>query len=220
MMKILFHPHVQEKFERVKRSRIFNNLLKIYSLDKKKVLDIGCSDGEYLIHFGKGSKGIEVVPEHIENCQKAGLEVINANVEDDLSLNETFDVIWCNNLIEHLVAPHLFLMRIRRFLKEDSMLILGCPVIPKIFLFRYLKRFEGYLAQEHLNFFTSLTLRLTLERAGYLIEEARLFYFRNSFLDKLLSIIAPHIYLICRKVKDFQYPSKRLEIFTPKFQKQ
>lgn len=210
--------NIQERFKLTKKSRVFNNLLKIYQLDKKKVLDIGCSYGEHLIHFGKGSKGIDIVPQHLEYCKKINLEVVGGNIENSIPLNETFDVIWCNNLIEHLVAPHLFLIRLRKLLRDDSILILGAPIIPKIFILRRLRRFRGYLAQAHLNFFTPATLRLTVERAGYRVKENRSFYFRNSLLDKLLNLITPHVYLICQKTRNFQYPPKRLEIFTPKFQ--
>lgn len=211
---------IQKEFKSVKKSRIFNNLLKIYSLDEKKVLDIGCAKGEHLVHFGEGSKGVDANKKYFEFWKELNLKVITANVENNIPLNEKFDVIWCNNLIEHLVAPHLFLVRLHKFLKENSILILGVPTVSPISFLRRFSRFRGYLAHEHLNFFTQPTIKLTLERAGYKIEEARLFYFRNRLLDKLLSPISPHLYLICRKVKDFQYHPKRLEVFIPKFQKQ
>jgi len=34
--------------------------LEKYSLQKKKVLDVGCTYGNYLIYFGEGSQGVNI----------------------------------------------------------------------------------------------------------------------------------------------------------------
>ncbi len=49
--------------------------LKKYNLNNIKVLDIGSAWGEFLIHFGPGSKGIEVLPESVKFSRAIGLNV-------------------------------------------------------------------------------------------------------------------------------------------------
>ena len=55
--------------------------LKKYRLYEKKVLDIGSAWGEFLIHFGPGSKGIEVLPESVKFSRAIGLDVSDYNFE-------------------------------------------------------------------------------------------------------------------------------------------
>lgn len=54
------------------------------------------------------------------------------NVEDDLGRLPVgaFGAVHSHNLIEHLVAPHLFLVRCHTLLAEDGLLALGHPVVP------------------------------------------------------------------------------------------
>ena len=80
-------------------SRTFANLRKAFGLDTKVVLDIGCSEGYYLEHFGGGSIGITLIDEHIEDARARGLTIVKANIENQsFTLPQTFDVLWANNL--------------------------------------------------------------------------------------------------------------------------
>ena len=54
-----------------------------------------------------------------------------ANVEDGLpDFGRQFDGIFCSNLLEHLVAPHLFLLRLHDLLAEDGRLFIHVPTMP------------------------------------------------------------------------------------------
>lgn len=197
--------------KRINESRIFRHIRKSFDLDKKSVLDVGCSEGQYLQTFGPGSVGVTIIPEHVAAAQKKGLSVVLGNVEDStFNLNKTFDIIWTNNLFEHLHAPHLFLAKMREHTKEDGLLILGVPVIPFFSFLTRFKKFRGAYAVSHVNFFTRKTLIETVRVAGWEVREARLFYMKNSFLDSFFNLIAPHIYIVATPKKDFQYAEKRL----------
>ena len=203
----------QEEFSgKVASSRTFRNLCDVYDLGRKQVLDIGCSEGHYLRHFGKGSIGITLIDEHIEEARKHGLTIIQANIEDPtFSLPQKFDIAWANNLFEHMNAPHLFLMKVQELLKEDGVLVLGVPVIPHLPFLTRLQKFRGAYAVSHVNFFTRRTLIDTVRAAGLQIKEARLFYFQNKFLDSFLNLITPHIYIIATPTTSFAYAEKRLK---------
>ena len=198
-------------FVDVKKSRIFSHILKSFRLNKKAVLDVGCSEGHYLACFGEGSTGITIIEEHVQVAKERGLRVLLKNVEDPhFSLNETFDAVWANNLFEHLNAPHPFLIQMRKVLKSDGILILGVPVIPFFSFLTRFKKFRGAYAVSHVNFFTRKTLVETVRAAGWQVHEARLFYAQNRLLDSLFNLIAPHIYVVASPNPDFAYAHKRL----------
>ena len=197
--------------KRVATSRTFSHLREAFDLGNKKVLDIGCSEGYYLEHFGAGSLGLTLIEAHIAAAHERGLTVIKANVEDPgFSLPEKYDVVWANNLFEHMNAPHLFLMKVRELIKPDGLLILGVPVLPHMPFLTKLKKFRGAYAVSHVNFFTRKTLIESVRAGGWIVEEARLFYFKNAFLDAFLDLITPHVYVIARPDPDFAYAQKRL----------
>lgn len=192
-------------------SHSFANLKNLYTLDEKPVLDIGSSEGEFLKHFGPGSVGITIIPEHVEMAREEGLKVVLGNIEDQtFTLPEKFQVVWANNLFEHMNAPHLFLTKIKEFLEPDGRVILGVPVIPFFSFLTRFKKFRGAYASSHVNFFTRRTLIETLLFAGYRVEEARLFRFNNPLLDALLNPIAPHMYIVARPDENFTYSRKRM----------
>ena len=205
------NPDIEKRFVNTSNSKTFKNIVKIFELDKKSVLDIGCSFGEFLTHFGKRSVGITIMKEEVNYGKKKGLNILYGNIEsDDFVLNENFDVIFSNNLLEHLYSPHDFLCKIKKYLKPGGILILGVPCIPKIVSLVNLNKFRGSMAEAHINFFTKDTLEKTVERAGYIILEIRGFHFRNKIIDKFLNLIYPHFYVIAKPDYNFKYTEKRM----------
>lgn len=198
-------------FTRVEHSRTFRNICKIFNLRECSVFDIGCGHGQYLRNFGEGSLGITTVQEEVDFGRANNLPIILGNAEDiSLDLNKKFDAIWANNLYEHLLSPHAFLMNLKKISDEETKIILGVPVVPKIVSLMNLNRWRGALASNHVNFFTHTTLRLTVESAGWQTLCIRPFIFKNHFLDVLLRPIVPHVYVVARNNANFKYPPKKL----------
>ena len=194
------------------QSKTFQNIVKTFDLNNKSTLDIGCSFGHFLVHFGENSVGVTIDKEEAEYGKQKGLDVRYGNIESaDFVLDEKFEVIFANNLIEHLYSPHHFLCKIKKYLKPGGLLILGVPCVPKIVSLSRLHKFHGSLAVAHINFFTSRTLAKTVERAGWEIMTVRGFHFANQFIDKLLNPIYPHFYVVASPIADFQYPGKRMK---------
>lgn len=203
---------VKDREHGVKTSRTFKNIRALYNLSGKSVIDIGCGFGEYLRFFGSGSVGITTSREEVEYGEQNNLNIIFSNAEkfDEFPLKEKFGAIWANNLFEHLLSPHSFLMNVKKISHSKTVLILGVPVIPKITSLVLLKRFRGALDSSHINFFTQKTLQLTAERAGWRVLAVRPFIFRNMLLDALVVPIAPHLYLVAENVDSFTYPTKKV----------
>ena len=198
--------------------------LKKYNLNERKVLDIGSAWGEFLIHFGPGSKGIEVLPESVKFSRAIGLDVSEYNFEDEWRENpESFDAIWCSNVLEHVAAPHILLRHLHDALKADGLIFIRVPTVPSNWLYLKLNRlflgFLGYEALQHINAFTWRTINFTIERAGFKIVESNVFLLQNRILNKILNPILrdvlSFITVVAQKIP-FQYPQKRPDIHNPK----
>jgi SAM-dependent methyltransferase len=202
---------IEKRFKNISKSKTFGNIIKIFDLDNKSVLDIGCSYGEFLSHFGDKSVGITIIEEEVKYAKHKGLDVRLGNVEpDDFILQEKFDVIFANNIFEHLYSPHGFLVKIKKYLKSDGFIILGVPCVPKIVSLIRFNKFKGSLAGAHINFFTKYTLTKTVEKAGYRVKTTRGFRFKNKFMDHLLDLIYPHFYVVAFPDENFKYSEKRM----------
>lgn len=199
--------------------------LKKYSLNNKKVLDIGSAWGEFLIHFGPGSKGIEVLPESVKFSRAIGLNIDEYNFEDEWrEERESFDVVWCSNVLEHVVAPHLLLRRFHEALKPDGLVFIRVPTIPSNWFYLKLNRlllgFLGYEAAQHINAFTRKTIEFTIERAGFKIIESNIFFPQNQILNKILNPFlkdAISFITVVAEKTPFKYHEKRPDTHNPKW---
>ena len=203
---------IEESFRRTRLSKTFRNIIRKYDLSNRDVLDIGCSNGEFLANFGNGSLGITISLEEAICGREKGLDIMVGNIESkDLAITKNFDVIFSNNLLEHLYSPHSFLYSIKKYLKPNGILILGVPCIPVIAPLVLLKKFRGSLAFEHINFFTRGTLIQVVKSAGWDVLEVRGFHFSNVLIDRLLDLIYPHFYVVASPKRGFKYHEKRLK---------
>lgn len=90
---------------------------------KKMALDIGCRDG-YWSEVLK-EKGFEVKSIDIEPYYEQALK---CDVEKGLPFaKETFDLIWCTEVLEHLRKPEFLLEEIQRVIKKNGIAILTTP---------------------------------------------------------------------------------------------
>lgn len=115
----------------------FKNLfrsLKPYLKEIKqgKVLDVGCAYGFMLQKLPDSFEkfGVDISEHAIAEAKKrlpnATLKVSGA--EETLPFPENFfDIIMCNDVIEHLENPRIALENIRRVLKRDGILYLNTP---------------------------------------------------------------------------------------------
>ena len=200
---------IDGRFAAVTRSRTFARVRRSLGLEHRAVLDIGCSYGEHLAHFGPGSTGITISAAEAAEGARRGLDVRLGNAEETLPIERQYEAIYCSNLFEHLAAPHRFLYELRAALQPNGTLVLGVPVVPFPASLMRLRKFRGALASNHINFFTADTLRLTVERAGWNVREARGFRFANPLLDRIFRPVIPHLYVIAEPVQDYAYAPKR-----------
>jgi SAM-dependent methyltransferase len=197
-----------------------------FGADRLRVLDVGCGFGQHLVHFGPGSVGLDVVERNVAFVRALGFEAVLENVEDGLpEFDRPFDAIFAANLLEHLVAPHLFLLRLHRVLAPQGLVFIHIPTIPPLaWIDRLVKRVighNGYLASEHIYAFTPRSAAFLLERAGFRVVDTAFVAARDHPLFKwaepLFREIGVSVTLVGRRDPRFTYPEKRMEVFTPAF---
>lgn len=205
--------HVPKREAAVMASKTFKRITDNFSLETKRVLDLGCGYGEYMQRFGPTSVGITTTPDEVEYGKTINRDIRFGNIEhlnDCLSKDEVFDVIWCNNILEHLLSPHAFLVKLKQFAGPNTRLIIGTPMVPFFPILMRLPKMSGALASPHVNFFTKKTYSLTAQFAGWSVETTRPFVFKHQFLDESVSYFAPHLYMVAKNNVSYKYPPKKV----------
>ena len=207
-------------------SRAVRFVCEAHGADRRSMLDVGCAYGQHLVHFGAGSVGVDAIERNVAFCRALGFETALANVEDGLpDFGRRFEGIFCSNLLEHLVAPHLFLLRLHERLTDDGRLFIHVPTMPPHPLVdRLIKRaigHNGYQASEHINAFTPRTLAFTLERAGFIVDDLVFVGARGHRLlgwgEALFREAGISVLAVARRDLAFTYPEKRVAAFAPSF---
>ena len=148
----------------------------------ERALDVGCSTGylaRRLTERGATVVGIEADERAAAEARRVCEEVLVGDVETmELPFRpQSFDLVLCGDLIEHLRDPDAFLARVRPLIRPGGRLVLTTPNVANWTIrlsllagrWRYTQR--GILDSTHVHLFTKRTLEETLERAGYRILE-------------------------------------------------
>jgi 2-polyprenyl-3-methyl-5-hydroxy-6-metoxy-1,4-benzoquinol methylase len=143
-----------------------------------RVLDVGCSSGYLarpLVSNGATVTGLELDPAAARAAREVCDDVLVGDVESmDLPFEpESFDVVLCGDVVEHLRDPERALARLRPFLRPDGRLVLTTPNVANWAMrlsllggrWRYTDR--GILDRTHTHLFTRKTLVEAVTRAGY-----------------------------------------------------
>ena len=148
------------------------------------VLEIGCGEGNFARNFPNVDQldywGIELDPSAGHTARKTLKHVLIGDYNELVHQIPTshFDLVICNDVIEHMPDTKDFLAKIKAHMKPDARLIGSIPNVRHIsHLYELLikKDWEykpaGILDDTHLRFFTERSWQRTLETAGYSIEK-------------------------------------------------
>jgi SAM-dependent methyltransferase len=181
--------------------------LRIPGVPGGKWLDVGAGIGHYLQFMPSGSLGLDIKADKSKK-----ILYWNFLGEFPEEVIQSIDVVWCSNLIEHVIDPHKFLISLRSVFsnRKDSTLLISCP--NSVFFKK--GPWRGTLASDHVNFFTLTTLRLTLEFAGYEIVFAGTPSFPRLpfWISRLLGPFGPTLLVAARPIPNFQYGQKAHKI--------
>ncbi len=107
-----------------KKSHVFEVFLK-----GKKVIDFGCGEGEMLALGNENVTGIEINQTALGRLREKGLNVIESSIESVPMASGSFDVVLCNNIIEHLTVDQAYkmLQEAQRLLRPQGEIIIITP---------------------------------------------------------------------------------------------
>jgi 2-polyprenyl-3-methyl-5-hydroxy-6-metoxy-1,4-benzoquinol methylase len=148
--------------------------------EKTTVLDIGCSNGVFGERLIKEKEctvdGIEIDKGDIAEAKKKLRKVYEINIENQpLALQETYDVVFMGDVIEHLARPAETLTKVKGLLKPDGIFIFSIPNITHMLVRLMLLGGKidygrtGLLDETHLHFYNSAEIKRVLNAAGFSI---------------------------------------------------
>jgi SAM-dependent methyltransferase len=162
---------ISEEMRKFRLSQ-FGSLIQKFSLNGKKIIEIGCGRGEYLSimqQCGLDAYGLERSEEAAAQCRKDRLKVSSGFVESDAYRidNAPFDAFYLLNYLEHLPDPNAVLRGICNNVVDDAVGIIEVPNFDMILRRKLFSEFVG----DHLCYFTRETLNTTLRLNGFEIIE-------------------------------------------------
>lgn len=149
-----------------------------------KVLEIGCASGGFSGHLVLPCEywGIEPNPTAASAARDRLHRVLIGTYDEVASQlpDGYFDLVVCNDVIEHMVDHDAFLQRIKKKMTSSGVIIGSIPNIRHITALAKLLIAKdwpysdsGILDRTHLRFFTEKSLRRTFDSHGYRIEVIR-----------------------------------------------
>ena len=137
------------------------------------VMDVGCGYGFFLAEMAQRGwqvQGVEIAPSGVRHArERLRLPVISQPLESLQWPENRFDVVTLFYVIEHLGDPEAMLMRLRRWLKPDGLLLLRWPHSTPIvrLLGPAAGRLDLYHTPFHMYDFSPRSMAALLTRCGF-----------------------------------------------------
>ncbi|MES2877234.1 MAG: methyltransferase domain-containing protein [Pseudomonadota bacterium] len=166
-------------------------IIERFSLSGKKSIEIGACRGDFLAvlnNLGLDACGLENSEENIEVAKNNGYPVQHGYLIDS-DFESEFDLVVCNNYLEHQPDVKTFLRKIKELISEDGLVYFSVPN------FEYLLRRSCLyeFVADHLVYFNRKTLKTTFEANGF---EVQMQYEKNNGNDLvIISKKAPRLNL-------------------------
>ena len=93
-------------------------------------LDIGSGEGKALIEAlkrGWNVYGIDIVDNRLDTARVEGIKFIKANFIEYQFPENHFDFIYMDSVLEHVLNPKEYLLKIKKILKTGGVLYVGVP---------------------------------------------------------------------------------------------
>jgi 2-polyprenyl-3-methyl-5-hydroxy-6-metoxy-1,4-benzoquinol methylase len=135
------------------------------------VLDVGCSTGAFLYQLSAQNPGCyrvlgtDVTSSALDYAEQKGIEVVRESfLEHDFG-ERTFDAITFWAVLEHLAQPSRFLTKAKTLLKLDGLCFVLVPNLNSLAT-RLLGAKYRYIMPDHINYFTTATLKRLVSTVG------------------------------------------------------
>jgi len=176
-------------------------LLPFFPKDGKTVLDVGCGEGL----FGKGLKqnfgaevwGVDISEASISAAEKNLDKAILADITTNLDVlpDNYFDIMYFNDVLEHMIDPYTLLANISSKLSENGRVVASIPNIMhhKVLwnlIFKHDFRYEnaGVMDETHLRWFTRKSMMRMFSEAGFIDVETMPVFKTKSYRPLVMQI--------------------------------
>lgn len=166
-----------------KKAKLVSTIIK-----GKKVLDIGCGTGEFLLTLQE--RGFEVLGVEPSSLARNQAIELGLSVEEEKHLNEiqanSFDLISMWHVLEHVYDLKERVKEINKILSKDGKLIIAVPNRMSFDASYYKKYWAAYDVPRHLYHFTEKDLKQLFGDFGFKLEKTLPMWF-DSFYVSMLS---------------------------------
>lgn len=155
--------------------------------DNATVFDVGCKFGDFLLNAPPSfrSKGLELSPHAASIARERGLDVKESSLEA-MSRSETFDIVSCLAVLEHLRDPREALATLCSLVNPGGRLALLLPSPETLKAFLWTRSPWGWHMHsppQHLNFPSRHWLRSMLAEHGFKVSHE--FFTHGGMTDPL-----------------------------------
>lgn len=156
------------------------DMLKFVNVPVHALLEIGCGVGNFSSNYPDAEYwGVEPVAKQAELAASKSLKVLNGCYENVSSQipDKYFDLIVCNDVIEHMTDPRAFLHDVSKKLNSTGVMIVSVPNLRNVVtLYNLLVKGEfqytesGILDYTHFHLFTKHSLIQLAKECGWHVE--------------------------------------------------
>lgn len=177
--------------------------LKRVPLDRMRVLEPACGRGQYLIHFGPGSRGLDRVPQPaFEPAPSQDLAIVQADLDQpgwsaQLENEPPFEAAFLCDVLMHVADPVAFLTDLPRTLTPGAPVFLVEWTLPHRPLQRKIARLVPgsravFETDEHLCTFETRHISALFVAAGFTLDTNYLHSFEGTPLaSPLRALVRP-----------------------------
>ncbi len=149
------------------------NRIKYLLNPESRVLEVGCSAGHFLYAIQDKVKeciGVELnkLDAKFVN-EELKIKVYNCQIEETDLEDNSFDLIYANQVLEHIGNPINFLTKLSKYLKPTGKIVFQVPNLhdPLLSLYHSKEYSDFWFKEPHISYFSPKTLLKTFEKASF-----------------------------------------------------
>lgn len=195
--------------------------IKNIGFNDKKILDVGCGDGEFSsLLLGNNNQvfGLDISEIAVKTAQKRGIKADLFNINESFPFEDrSFDVVLLFDTLEHIFDPCSVLRESYRVLKKDGILYCGVPnaamVLNRLhFLFTGCFRDSSAISHkiipelffaDHIRFFSPKIIKKLLKEFNFSVQKTDYWFpdhFEKPFSRKLSWIAKTILFFKLEKI--------------------